>query len=60
MDETYDYVRLLRTPLNVEAELLQLSQIILGTGLTECVLSGLLSVDGAKVLHMDRCVAHSL
>lgn len=28
--------------------------IILGTGLTECVLSGLLSVDGKKVLHMDR------
>ncbi|KAL8277926.1 hypothetical protein RQP46_009745 [Phenoliferia psychrophenolica] len=28
--------------------------IILGTGLTECVLSGLLSVEGKKVLHMDR------
>jgi Rab GDP dissociation inhibitor len=28
--------------------------IILGTGLTECVLSGLLSVQGNKVLHMDR------
>ncbi|SCV70787.1 BQ2448_3549 [Microbotryum intermedium] len=28
--------------------------IILGTGLTECVLSGLLSVEGHKVLHMDR------
>jgi len=27
--------------------------IILGTGLTECVLSGLLSVDGKKVLHLD-------
>jgi len=26
----------------------------LGTGLTECILSGLLSVDGQKVLHMDR------
>ena len=25
-----------------------------GTGLTECILSGLLSVDGQKVLHMDR------
>ncbi|KAL1413328.1 Rab GDP dissociation inhibitor alpha [Vanrija albida] len=25
-----------------------------GTGLTECILSGLLSVDGKKVLHMDR------
>ena len=28
--------------------------IILGTGLTECILSGLLSVEGYKVLHMDR------
>merc|ERR1711959_490050 len=28
--------------------------IILGTGLKECILSGLLSVSGKKVLHMDR------
>ncbi|XP_002739493.1 rab GDP dissociation inhibitor beta-like [Saccoglossus kowalevskii] len=28
--------------------------IVLGTGLKECVLSGLLSVNGRKVLHMDR------
>lgn len=28
--------------------------IILGTGLKECLLAGLLSVDGMKVLHMDR------
>ncbi|KAL6041147.1 Rab GDP dissociation inhibitor alpha [Balamuthia mandrillaris] len=28
--------------------------IVLGTGFKECVLSGLLSVDGLKVLHMDR------
>jgi Rab GDP dissociation inhibitor len=28
--------------------------IVLGTGLTECVLSGLLSVNGSKVLHIDR------
>ncbi|EIE23141.1 rab GDP dissociation inhibitor protein [Coccomyxa subellipsoidea C-169] len=28
--------------------------IVLGTGLKECVLSGLLSVDGLKVLHIDR------
>jgi Rab GDP dissociation inhibitor len=28
--------------------------IICGTGLTECVLSGLLSVNGKKVLHIDR------
>ncbi|WZZ17979.1 hypothetical protein YC2023_111068 [Brassica napus] len=28
--------------------------IVLGTGLKECILSGLLSVDGVKVIHMDR------
>jgi RAB protein geranylgeranyltransferase component A len=28
--------------------------IVLGTGLKECILSGLLSVDGLKVLHIDR------
>ncbi|GFY82824.1 RAB GDP dissociation inhibitor 2 [Actinidia rufa] len=28
--------------------------IVLGIGLKECILSGLLSVDGLKVLHMDR------
>ncbi len=28
--------------------------VILGTGFTECVLSGLLAVEGKKVLHMDR------
>ncbi|KAI8896575.1 GDP dissociation inhibitor [Globomyces pollinis-pini] len=28
--------------------------IVLGTGLTECILSGLLSVEGKKVLHMDK------
>eukprot|EP00164_Ancoracysta_twista_P004958 GFYU01006744.1.p1 GENE.GFYU01006744.1~~GFYU01006744.1.p1 ORF type:complete len:451 (+),score=162.00 GFYU01006744.1:28-1353(+) len=28
--------------------------IVLGTGLKECILSGLLSVEGKKVLHMDR------
>jgi Rab GDP dissociation inhibitor len=28
--------------------------IILGTGLKECILSGVLSVEGFKVLHMDR------
>ncbi len=27
---------------------------MLGPGLTECVISGLLSVAGKKVLHMDR------
>src|ERR1700723_2101211 len=34
---------------------ISLSQVVvLGTGLTECILSGLLSVEGKKVLHMDR------
>ncbi|XP_053544946.1 rab GDP dissociation inhibitor alpha-like isoform X2 [Bombina bombina] len=28
--------------------------IVLGTGLTECVLSGIMSVNGKKVLHIDR------
>eukprot|EP00049_Salpingoeca_infusionum_P017152 m.351915 g.351915 ORF g.351915 m.351915 type:complete len:445 (+) comp16398_c0_seq1:274-1608(+) len=28
--------------------------IVLGTGLKECILSGLMSVSGKKVLHMDR------
>ena len=28
--------------------------IVVGTGLTECVLSGLLSTSGLKVLHLDR------
>ena len=28
--------------------------IVLGTGLSECILSGLLSVAGKKVLHLDR------
>jgi len=28
--------------------------IFMGTGLKECILSGLLSVDGKKVLHLDR------
>ncbi|CAG8432890.1 4719_t:CDS:2 [Diversispora eburnea] len=32
----------------------QYDVIVVGTGLTECILSGLLSVDGKKVLHMDR------
>lgn len=28
--------------------------IVLGTGLTECVLSGILSVEGLRILHCDR------
>jgi Rab GDP dissociation inhibitor len=28
--------------------------IVLGTGLKECIISGVLSVEGKKVLHMDR------
>jgi Rab GDP dissociation inhibitor len=32
----------------------QYDVVILGTGLKECILSGILSVEGKKVLHMDR------
>lgn len=28
--------------------------IFLGTGLTECIISGLMSMEGKKVLHLDR------
>ena len=28
--------------------------IVLGTGLKECIISGLLSIEGKKVLHIDR------
>ena len=28
--------------------------IVMGTGLTECIMSGLLSVQGKRVLHLDR------
>ncbi|TPP62900.1 Rab GDP dissociation inhibitor beta [Fasciola gigantica] len=28
--------------------------VVLGTGLKECILSGLMSIEGKKVLHMDR------
>jgi len=28
--------------------------IVWGTGLKECILSGLLSMNGKKVLHIDR------
>jgi len=28
--------------------------VVLGTGLKECIISGILSVEGKKVLHMDR------
>ena len=28
--------------------------IIMGTGLTECIIAGLLSVQGKRVLHIDR------
>jgi Rab GDP dissociation inhibitor len=45
----------------MEGKLYSLNKIIekydvcvLGTGLTECILSGLLSVSGWKVLHLDR------
>ncbi|KAG0059636.1 Rab GDP dissociation inhibitor alpha [Linnemannia elongata] len=32
----------------------QYDVVVMGTGLTECILSGLLSIEGKKVLHMDR------
>lgn len=32
----------------------QYDVIILGTGIKECILSGLLSCDGKKVLHIDK------
>ena len=32
----------------------QYDVIVCGTGLNECILSGLLSVSGKKVLHVDR------
>lgn len=28
--------------------------IVLGTGLTECIISGLLAVEGKRVLHLDK------
>lgn len=28
--------------------------VILGTGLTECILSGILSMEGNKVFHLDN------
>lgn len=37
----------LQTPAHIDV-------IVLGTGLKECILSGLLSVSGKKVLHLDR------
>jgi RAB protein geranylgeranyltransferase component A len=50
MDEEYDVWNLISPHL----WLTFLQVIVLGTGLTECILSGLLSVEGKKVLHMDR------
>jgi len=35
-------------------EMKEFDVIVLGTGLKECILSGLLSADGKKVLHIDR------
>jgi RAB protein geranylgeranyltransferase component A len=51
MDEEYD-VSLIPLGLSNSSHCPQV--IVLGTGLTECILSGLLSVEGKKVLHMDR------
>ena len=51
MDEEYD----VRPSLPKPSQKITFWQVIvLGTGLTECILSGLLSVEGKKVLHMDR------
>ena len=50
MDEEYDVC----FPFSLFYFLNLLQVIVLGTGLTECILSGLLSVEGKKVLHMDR------
>ena len=33
--------------------------IIMGTGLTECTIAGLLSVQGKRVLHLDRYITIS-
>ena len=50
MDETYD----VRKEIYRGTRSNDYQVIVLGTGLTECILSGLLSVDGQKVLHIDR------
>ncbi|KAG5647593.1 Rab GDP dissociation inhibitor alpha [Asterophora parasitica] len=52
MDEEYDVGSIRSVELNDTLTGPQV--IVLGTGLTECILSGLLSVEGKKVLHMDR------
>lgn len=39
---------------NSEAPIEKYDAIVCGTGLTECVLSGLLATHGYKVLHLDR------
>jgi Rab GDP dissociation inhibitor len=51
MDEEYDVIVLVSGPSAGDRAQETDAQ---GTGLTECILSGLLSVDGQKVLHMDR------
>jgi Rab GDP dissociation inhibitor len=50
MDEEYDIIVLGTT----NHSLGSCNINIAGTGLTECLLSGLLSVEGKKVLHLDR------
>jgi RAB protein geranylgeranyltransferase component A len=51
MDEEYDVSSEFRLKLQLT---INYQVVVLGTGLTECILSGLLSVEGKKVLHMDR------
>lgn len=52
MDEEYDVCT--HPSSQIHKLIVCLKVIVLGTGLTECILSGLLSVEGKKVLHMDR------
>lgn len=54
MDEEYDVRQICFLSVKAAANHDRHQVIVLGTGLTECILSGLLSVEGKKVLHMDR------
>ena len=54
MDEEYDVITVLSVICRFLVTYDDVQVIVLGTGLTECILSGLLSVEGKKVLHMDR------
>ncbi|KAI9774672.1 MAG: Rab GDP dissociation inhibitor alpha [Geoglossum simile] len=47
-------IALLQHPYGMDEIAPEYDVVVLGTGLTECVLSGVLSVKGKKVLHIDR------